>query len=187
MSAYLEVNALNKSYGEHHVLMDFSAALQPGSVTTILGPNGSGKTTFIKTILGIQPSDSGVVSIDGCPCALPYSADLRRKFLYIPDDPLVVAYLSGQENLDYMSALYGVSLSRIQAEAILKKYGLGSWNQTMEHDPENTEHWSVTVYYENGQEYRVDTNLKPDQYASFREEMIRAIINYYEEVRPGNE
>lgn len=70
---------------------------------------------------------------------------------------------------------------------ILKKYGLGSWNQTMEHDPENTEHWSVTVYYENGQEYRVDTNLKPDQYASFREEMIRAIINYYEEVRPGNE
>ncbi|MGN0184403.1 MAG: ABC transporter ATP-binding protein [Aristaeellaceae bacterium] len=134
MSAILEVHALNKSYGDHHVLTDFSVALQPNSITTILGPNGSGKTTFIKSILGILKSDSGTISINGEPCALPYSAALRRKFLYIPDDPLAVGYLTGRENLEYMSALYGVKLSRERAEAILEKYGLYERRDTLAKD-----------------------------------------------------
>ena len=124
MNAVLEARDLNKSFGDHRILSDFSAELQPCSVTTILGPNGSGKTTFIKAILGMLKSDSGTVSLHGQPCATPYSAEVRRKFLYIPDDPLAVGYLTGRENLDYMSALYGVKLSGEQADSILKKYGL---------------------------------------------------------------
>ena len=65
MNAVLEARDLNKSFGDHRVLSDFSAELQPCSVTTILGPNGSGKTTFIKAILGMLKSDSGTVSLHG--------------------------------------------------------------------------------------------------------------------------
>ena len=134
MSTCLEVNVLNKSFGDHRVLEDFSAVLQPDSITTILGPNGSGKTTFIKAILGILKHDSGNISIDGQPCAAPYSALLRRKFLYIPDDPLAVSFLTGRENLEYMAALYDVKLSRDEAESILHKFGLYDRRDTLARD-----------------------------------------------------
>lgn len=127
----LTTNDLNKSFGGQHALQDFSVSLQPGSVTTILGPNGSGKTTFIKSILGILQPDSGSVCIDGQALSLPYGKETRRKFLYIPDDPVVMEYLSGRENIEYMCALYGCKMTKQQIGQVLEKYGLGGSGDKM--------------------------------------------------------
>ena len=124
MTAHLEIRDLTKRFAERTALSGVSLEMDGGSVTTLLGPNGSGKTTLIKSILGLLKPDAGTIAVDGIPGQIPYPTVLRRKFLYIPDDPIIVEYLTGLENLEYMCALYGAELDRRQLKSILEKYGL---------------------------------------------------------------
>ena len=124
MSVSLEIRSLTKRYGEQTALDSVSLALEGGAVTTLLGPNGSGKTTLIKSILGLLRPDGGELLCGGEPCRIPYPSRLRRRFLYIPDDPIVSEYLTGRENLEYLAALYGAEASPARLEEILAKYGL---------------------------------------------------------------
>ena len=55
---------LEKKFGKFHVLKNISLVVQPGKITAIVGPNGSGKTTIIKSILGLVKPDSGDILID---------------------------------------------------------------------------------------------------------------------------
>ena len=50
---------LNQYYGESHILWDVSLAIPAGSCTCLMGRNGVGKTTLLKTIMGILPAASG--------------------------------------------------------------------------------------------------------------------------------
>ncbi|MFN8276033.1 MAG: ABC transporter ATP-binding protein [Chitinophagales bacterium] len=61
----ISVSILEKSYGELPVLKGISADLQPGEAVVIIGPNGSGKTTFIKSILGMIIPDKGQIICNG--------------------------------------------------------------------------------------------------------------------------
>ncbi len=124
MPAHLEIRDLTKRFAERTALSGVSLEMDGGSVTTLLGPNGSGKTTLIKSILGLLKPDTGTIAVDGVPGQIPYPTALRRKFLYIPDDPIIVEYLTGLENLEYMCALYGAEMNRRQLRDILEKYGL---------------------------------------------------------------
>ena len=63
----LEINALNKSFGEKHVLRDVSFQALKGSALGLLGRNGAGKTTTIRIIMDVFPSDSGSVTYEGKP------------------------------------------------------------------------------------------------------------------------
>ena len=58
----LEINALNKSFGEKHVLRGVSFQALKGSALGLLGRNGAGKTTTIRIIMDVFPSDSGSVT-----------------------------------------------------------------------------------------------------------------------------
>lgn len=124
MSTTFQTIALTKSYGDNKALNSVSLALQPGTVTTLLGPNGSGKTTFIRTILGLQEKDSGTIFMNEQECTMPYPKTIRQKFLYIPDDPMVMEYLTGKENIEYMCGLFQSPLSGREIDEILRKYGL---------------------------------------------------------------
>lgn len=55
---------IEKKFGKYHVLKHISLNVEPGKITAIVGPNGSGKTTIIKTILGLVKPDSGDIMID---------------------------------------------------------------------------------------------------------------------------
>ncbi len=59
----LKVEKLNAYYGQSHVLKDVSIAVQPGQVVVILGPNGHGKSTLLKSICGLVDKANGHVSI----------------------------------------------------------------------------------------------------------------------------
>jgi len=61
----LEVKDLCKSFGQNHVLVDFNMKLYEGENMVILGRSGSGKTVFIKCLVGLMPIDSGIVNILG--------------------------------------------------------------------------------------------------------------------------
>ena len=77
----LTINKLNKSFGSKHVLKDLSFTAGSGGATGLLGRNGSGKTTTIRTIMGIFPADSGTSLIDGVP-----SQSMRARIGYLPEE-----------------------------------------------------------------------------------------------------
>jgi Cu-processing system ATP-binding protein len=60
----IALKKIDKRFGKFHVLKNISLAVQPGKITAIVGPNGSGKTTIIKSILGLVKPDSGDIAIN---------------------------------------------------------------------------------------------------------------------------
>ena len=70
MSIILQADSLKKSYFTKPVLKDISLEIQDGSILGLLGPNGSGKTTFLKIIAGLLHASSGDIRIWGKPIGL---------------------------------------------------------------------------------------------------------------------
>lgn len=73
---------LTKSFGRLRALDDFSATMARGQSVLLIGPNGSGKTTFIKCVLGLVIPDHGGLTLDGA--SLPGNPALRRAIGYMP-------------------------------------------------------------------------------------------------------
>ena len=63
----LTVNGLSKAYGDQLVFTDVSFDVAPGEVVALTGPNGTGKSTLLRCIVGWEPADRGTVSFDGRP------------------------------------------------------------------------------------------------------------------------
>src|SRR5262245_59484661 len=61
----IEIRGLVKRFGDLMVLRDLSLSVARGRVTAIVGPNAAGKTTLIKSIIGLTKPDSGSVTVDG--------------------------------------------------------------------------------------------------------------------------
>ena len=66
---------------------------------------------------------------------------------------------------------------------ILKKYHIAEWNGTDAVDSSAEEEWQVTVTFENGDEFRIDTTDYPEEYEAFRKECVQAIIDFSESVK----
>jgi len=66
----LELRGINKSFGPVHVLHDVDFTVRAGEVTALVGDNGAGKSTMVKSIAGIHPIDSGEVLFEGQPVTI---------------------------------------------------------------------------------------------------------------------
>ncbi len=99
------VDALSKSFGKLKVLNEVSATFEPGQVTSIIGPNASGKTTLIKSILGLVLPDAGSVTIDGEPVR--NNPASRRRVGYMPQEPRFPDNLRVSELFAYIQDLRG--------------------------------------------------------------------------------
>ena len=60
----LEVKDIHKSFGNTEVLKGISAVFEPGKTSLVIGQSGSGKTVFLKSLVGLHPPDSGEISFD---------------------------------------------------------------------------------------------------------------------------
>jgi Cu-processing system ATP-binding protein len=78
----IEIQGIRKSFGRLEVLKGFDLSLTTGTITAVLGPNGSGKTTMIKSILGLVLPDAGSILFDGK--AIKNQWDYRRQIGYLP-------------------------------------------------------------------------------------------------------
>jgi branched-chain amino acid transport system ATP-binding protein len=100
MSALLKVENLQAWYGESHVLHGVNLHVNQGEMICILGRNGMGKTTTLRTIMGILRKRSGKISFAGQDMmALPLHKTARAGLGFIPEERGIFASLSVEENL----------------------------------------------------------------------------------------
>ena len=96
----LRVEGLNQYYGGSHILRGVGFEARPGEVTVVLGRNGVGKTTLLKSLMGVVPVRSGRVQLDGRDIthAPPYER-VRRGIGYVPQGREIFNRLTVEENL----------------------------------------------------------------------------------------
>jgi urea transport system ATP-binding protein len=96
----LEVSGLNQFYGESHTLWDMELKVPEGSCVCLMGRNGVGKTTLLKSIMGALPVRSGKITFMGQDIA-PTRAEMRaRKGIgWVPQGREVFSMMTVQENL----------------------------------------------------------------------------------------
>ncbi len=99
-STMLEVQGLNQFYGGSHILRDLGFQARIGEVTVVLGRNGVGKTTLLKSLMGLVPIKSGAIKIDGQSIdkLKPYER-VRRGVGYVPQGREIFGRLTVAENL----------------------------------------------------------------------------------------
>jgi branched-chain amino acid transport system ATP-binding protein len=96
----LEVDRINSFYGDSHVLFDVSLEVREHEAVALLGRNGSGKSTTLKTVAGIIRPRSGTVRFDGEPIhRLPSYAIARRGLQLVPEERRIFSTLTVDENL----------------------------------------------------------------------------------------
>jgi branched-chain amino acid transport system ATP-binding protein len=100
MTALLEVDKINSFYGDSHILFDVSLRVEKNEVVALLGRNGAGKSTTLKSLIGVVKPRSGRVTLDGTPTQdLPSHAIAGLGLQLVPEDRRVFGSLNVEENL----------------------------------------------------------------------------------------
>lgn len=96
----LEITNLNVYYGESHILRNVDLSVSPGQMVCLIGRNGVGKTTLLKTIMGLLKPRTGTITFAGEPI-LSKSTDRRAKLGigYVPQGREIIPRLTVKENL----------------------------------------------------------------------------------------
>jgi branched-chain amino acid transport system ATP-binding protein len=96
----LEIDDLNGWYGASHVLHGVSFSINPGEIVALVGRNGAGKTSIIRSIMGLMPRITGRIRFDGEDIAgLKAHHRYARGLAYVPEERRIVSGLSVLENL----------------------------------------------------------------------------------------
>lgn len=100
----IKFDNVTKRYGDRAALEDVNLHLPNGTWCVVVGPNGSGKTTFLSLASGLAAPTTGEVSIDGHPAG---GLDARAEVSYFSDSPAFYSDLSVAEHIDYLTGVYG--------------------------------------------------------------------------------
>jgi len=113
----LSVADVHVAYGKTPALMGPSLVVGAGEIVSIIGRNGVGKTTLLKTIIGLLPVTAGAISLDGEDLTrLPAHERARRGLGYVPQGRMIFADLTVEENL-----LIGADLNPANRRALLEE------------------------------------------------------------------
>ena len=100
LAPILKVEGLNQYYGGSHILRNLGFEARLGEVTVVLGRNGVGKTTLLKSLMGVVPVKTGTVTLAGSDITKAASYDrVKRGIGYVPQGREIFGRLTVEENL----------------------------------------------------------------------------------------
>lgn len=101
----LEVKNLTKQFGTNKAVNDVTFTINPGEIFSLIGQNSSGKTTIVKSIVGLLQPTHGTISVNTHD--ITKSPEKTKELIgYIPDEPSVWSYMTGEEFLYFTQAIY---------------------------------------------------------------------------------
>jgi len=112
---------LTKDYGDIVALAPMDLLIAEGERVVLVGPNGSGKTTFLRMAAGLLEPSNGSVLIVGDPAG---TIDARAATSYLPDNPVLYDDLSLNEHLEYVSRLHEADDWHDRGAGLLERLGL---------------------------------------------------------------
>ena len=97
----LNLTNLRAAYGESEVLHGLNLNVQPGEIVAIMGRNGMGKTTLMKTMMGIVPTSNGSVTVGGTDVtAMKSHKRVANGIAYVPQGRMIFSAMTVQENVE---------------------------------------------------------------------------------------
>lgn len=114
----IKVKNLTRYYGESKVLDDVSMEVRKGEIVGLLGLNGAGKTTVMRSIVGLLPPSSGSISLDDCELS---TLDLSKEtpFGFLPESPPQYANMTVTAFLQFIGELHGMTRAKIEERILL--------------------------------------------------------------------
>lgn len=104
----LRIKNFSKTYGDKLVLDTFSIECNKGEIVGLIGPDGAGKTTILRTIATLQKLENVVIEIDGMDVKCDF-LDIRKRLGYMPGQFSLYKDMSIYENLQFFMDLHGTS------------------------------------------------------------------------------
>lgn len=122
----LKVHNLTKYFGNNKAVDNVSFTIEKGEIFSLIGPNSSGKTTIVKSIVGLLQATEGSITVGEYDITKnPEKA--KSQIGYIPDEPAIWQYMTGEEFLYFTQSLFGAKektkLSSLQP--LLNTFNLG--------------------------------------------------------------
>ena len=109
----IELDGLERRYGERAALQGITVSVPEGATLAVLGPNGAGKTTLLRVLAGLLRPHGGTATVLGA--ELPRERwQVHGRVGYLGHEPLLYRELSGRENLRYHGRLHGVGEARVE-------------------------------------------------------------------------
>lgn len=123
--AFLEVNNLVRSYGQHRAVDGVSLTIEQGECFGLLGPNGAGKTTLLSILSCLNHADSGEATLLGQQL-VPENMAIRPVIGLAPQEVAVYGALTARENLLFFGRLYGMAGKSLsdRVDQLLEAVGL---------------------------------------------------------------
>lgn len=123
MTLAIDVQGLNKTFGDRHVVNDVSLKIEEGRICGFLGPNGSGKTTTLRMLCGLLTPDSGAGQALGFDIIREAEA-VKLRTGYMTQRFSLYEDLTIAENLAFTARVYGLDRRRQRVDAALERLGL---------------------------------------------------------------
>ncbi|MCR5161001.1 MAG: ABC transporter ATP-binding protein [Lachnospiraceae bacterium] len=115
----LRIEHLTKTYGEKKAVDDLSLHIQPGEIFGFIGHNGAGKSTTIKSAVGILKFEEGTITICGKNIR-DNPVECKKNLAYIPDNPDLYEFMSGIKYLNFIADIYAIPTAERQER--IRKY-----------------------------------------------------------------
>jgi ABC-2 type transport system ATP-binding protein len=119
----IDVRDVTKKFGDRTVVNHIAMQVRPGEIYGFLGPNGSGKTTFLRMLCGLLKADGGEGSCLGFDFRT-QSAEIKKHVGYMTQKFSFYEDLSIEENLDFIARLYEISQRAAAVEKSLERLGM---------------------------------------------------------------
>lgn len=174
MNTVIRAMGLSKQYGNFPALNNINLELERGRIIGLLGPNGSGKTTFIKLVCGLLKPSGGMITVND----MPVGVETKKIVSYLPDRNFIPNYMKVKNILSFFSDFY-TDFNYQRAVEMISRLGI-DMNAQFKHMSKGTKEkvQLAMVMSRDAQVYLLDEPIAGVDPAA-RDFILNTIINNY--------